>query len=213
MLEPLQHARRSERFFARPQRATAAGLVLVAAVLVASVLIPAEPLAVDRRWLRAMRSGRTAFLHDLARVFDALGHGAGIVVVLGLLGLVLVFQRRWFALLVAAGAEGLAALASAILKAVVGRERPRTGAVETATTSFPSGHTTYAAVTCVAAVLLFSKPGPRRRLWWALAVLGTVAMAWSRTYLQVHWLSDVLAGALLGTGAALLVFGAAQTRQ
>jgi undecaprenyl-diphosphatase len=31
-------------------------------------------------------------------------------------------------------------------------------------------------------------------------------MAWSRTYLQVHWLLDVLAGSLLGAGVALLVF-------
>ncbi len=38
-------------------------------------------------------------------------------------------------------------------------------------------------------------------------------MAWSRTYLQVHWLSDVVAGAALGIGVALVVFGAAQWRR
>jgi len=35
-------------------------------------------------------------------------------------------------------------------------------------------------------------------------------MAWSRTYLQVHWLSDALAGATLGVTVALLSFGIAQ---
>jgi undecaprenyl-diphosphatase len=35
-------------------------------------------------------------------------------------------------------------------------------------------------------------------------------MAWSRTYLQVHWLVDVLAGSLLGAGVALFVFAAIQ---
>jgi membrane-associated phospholipid phosphatase len=35
-------------------------------------------------------------------------------------------------------------------------------------------------------------------------------MAWSRTYLQVHWLLDVLGGALLGAGVALAVFAALQ---
>jgi undecaprenyl-diphosphatase len=43
-----------------------------------------------------------------------------------------------------------------------------------------------------------------------LAALGIVGMAWSRTYLQVHWLSDVVGGSLLGIGISLVVFGAAQ---
>jgi membrane-associated phospholipid phosphatase len=29
-------------------------------------------------------------------------------------------------------------------------------------------------------------------------------MVWSRTYLQVHWLSDAVAGATLGVGVAVL---------
>jgi membrane-associated phospholipid phosphatase len=43
-----------------------------------------------------------------------------------------------------------------------------------------------------------------------LAGLGVVGMAWSRTYLQVHWLTDVIAGALLGIGISLFVFAIAQ---
>jgi undecaprenyl-diphosphatase len=71
--------------------------------------------------------------------------------------------------------------------------------------SFPSGHTAFAAATCAVLVLLLA---PRRRAWWVLAATATVAMAWSRTYLQVHWLLDVLGGALLGLGVAFSVFAA-----
>jgi membrane-associated phospholipid phosphatase len=46
-----------------------------------------------------------------------------------------------------------------------------------------------------------------------LASLGVVGMAWSRTYLQVHWLTDVIAGALLGSGISLLVFAIAQLHE
>jgi membrane-associated phospholipid phosphatase len=65
-------------------------------------------------------------------------------------------------------------------------------------------------VTCVALVLLFTTPGPHRKWWWILAGLGVVGMAWSRTYLQVHWLTDVIAGAFLGAAVSLLVFSVAQ---
>ena len=59
-------------------------------------------------------------------------------------------------------------------------------------------------------MLLFTVPSPRRRLWWTLAALAILGMAWSRTYLQVHWFSDVLGGSLLGVGIAIAVFGGAQ---
>jgi hypothetical protein len=38
-------------------------------------------------------------------------------------------------------------------------------------------------------------------------------MAWSRTYLQVHWLTNVTAGALLGSGVSLLAFAIAQRHE
>jgi undecaprenyl-diphosphatase len=61
----------------------------------------------------------------------------------------------------------------------------------------------------VALVVLFTLPG-RRRWWWSVAALGVVGMAWSRTYLQVHWLSDVVGGSLLGIGISLTVFASLQ---
>jgi undecaprenyl-diphosphatase len=79
--------------------------------------------------------------------------------------------------------------------------------------SFPSGHAAYAGATCIALVLLFTVPGAHRRRWWVLAALGIAGMAWSRTYLQVHWLSDVVGGAMLGIGIALVVFAAMPWRR
>ena len=39
-----------------------------------------------------------------------------------------------------------------------------------------------------------------------LGGLYVLAMMWSRTYLHVHWLTDTIAGALLGVAAALAVW-------
>jgi undecaprenyl-diphosphatase len=199
-----------ERFFARPGPAVGVGAALVAVVAIMAVFVPAEPLAIDRRWAEAMQDIQTPLLHDLARVFDFLGRGLGVVLSVVAVGVVLFLGRRWSALFAFAIVEALAPLSSSLLKAATRRARPPDGIVHPHGTSFPSGHTTYAAATSVALVLLFSAPGPRRRWWWALAGLGVVGMGWSRTYLQVHWLSDVVAGALLGIGIALLVFGATQ---
>jgi undecaprenyl-diphosphatase len=63
--------------------------------------------------------------------------------------------------------------------------------------SFPSGHT--GASFAFFGVLLFAN---RRHGWWAL--LAAAAIAWSRIYLNVHHLSDVVAGAFVGLVTAFL---------
>jgi hypothetical protein len=60
-------------------------------------------------------------------------------------------------------------------------------------------------------VLLFTIPGPDSRP--CLVGAGSVeilGMAWSRTYLQAHWVSDVVGESLLGIGIPLAVFRGAQ---
>ena len=183
---------------------------MLALVVLIAILVPAGPLGLDRSWSEAMHHLETPLLTDLALVFNWLGRGLGRAIALTLVGLLLLRRRRWLALVAFAVAESLAPLLSTLLKVLVDRARPPDGLVHPVGASFPSGHATYAGATCVALVLLFTTPGARRRWWWALASLGVVGMAWSRTYLQVHWLTDVIAGALLGSGISLLVFAIAQ---
>ncbi|HSC50379.1 MAG TPA: hypothetical protein VLD16_08970 [Gaiellaceae bacterium] len=60
----------------------------------------------------------------------------------------------------------MAPLLSTLLKTLIDRARPPNGLLHPVGASFPSGHATYAGATCVALVLLFTKPGTRRRWWW-----------------------------------------------
>ena len=199
-----------EWFLVHPARAFCSAGGMLALVVLMAFLVPAGPLAVDRSWSEAMHHVETPLLTDLALVFNWLGRGIGRALTLTLVGVLLLRQRRRLALVAFAAAESLATLLSALLKALVNRPRPPDGLVHALGASFPSGHATYAGATCVALVLLFTTPGARRTWWWALASLAVVGMAWSRTYLQVHWLTDVVAGALLGSGVSLLVFAIAQ---
>ena len=68
--------------------------------------------------------------------------------------------------------------------------------------SFPSGHAKYAGQLAVGLALLMARLTRRRRTVWLAAVAWIVAVAWSRTALDVHFLSDVIAGATIGAGLA-----------
>jgi membrane-associated phospholipid phosphatase len=197
-------------FFTRPGRAVAWAGALLALVALFAILVPAGPLTLDSRWSELMQDIQTPFLKDVALVFNALGRGLWRALTLAATGLVLLLARRWIGLIAFAVTESLTPLLGDLLKALVGRERPPGHMLEAHGSSFPSGHASYASATSIALVLLFSTPGGRRPLWFLLAGITSAAMAWSRTYLQVHWLSDVLAGATLGLGVALLAFGVAQ---
>jgi undecaprenyl-diphosphatase len=199
-----------ERYFFVPKRALWLGTAMLVLFVLLALGVPSEPLAGEQRWQEWMKEIQTPLLKDVALVFNFLGRGIGLAIVFTVVGTLLVTARRWQALAAAAVAEGLTALTSSVTKAVISRERPPDGLVHPVSSAFPSGHTAFAGATSVALVLLFTSVGPRRRIWWSLAILATAAMAWSRTYLQVHWLLDVLGGASLGAGIALTVFASAQ---
>src|SRR5262249_13452908 len=150
-------------------------------VVLMAIVLPEGPLALDRHWSSAMHDLRTSFLTNVALVFNASGQGLGRLLSIAAVAVVLAVMRRWFALAVLLGVEAVTPLSSSALRAATGRPRPPDGLVHPMGSSFPSGHTAYAGATCVALVLLLTRPGPRRRLWWTLAALGIAAMAWSRT--------------------------------
>jgi membrane-associated phospholipid phosphatase len=113
----------------------------------------------------------------------------------------------------------LAALAvsggiSLILKYTINRDRPFitypdiTKKSKAGSPSFPSGHTSSAFATATSVSLAYPK-------WYVIAPsfawAGTVG--YSRMHLGVHYPSDVLAGALIGSGCAYLTYKVNQKLQ
>jgi membrane-associated phospholipid phosphatase len=159
---------------------------------------------VDDWYLDLMESLRWTPLVELAKAFDLFG-GTIInwtirIAVLGILA----YRRQWLSL----AAFALAIVASEALigpmKALYDRPRPPNGLVGTSMASFPSGHAVSSAVTAVGLVIVLIPPGHKRWVWERRAAIYASLMALSRTYLGAHWLSDVVAGALLGCGIAIL---------
>ena len=84
---------------------------------------------------------------------------------------------------------------------LVGRVRPEDILVHPDFGSFPSGHSSNAAVIAAALGLIFM------RTWvWVAGAVYTVLMMLSRMYLGAHWVSDTVAGMLIGAGVALIVW-------
>jgi len=202
---------RGEQFFSRPQAVLRAGLALVTLVGLVAVIIPARPLEIDLRWSEAMGGIESGRLHDLALALNDAGRGLGRAVSLAAVGLLLIVSRRWWALLAFAVTESLTPLLVNVLKSLVDRPRPPGAMLEAAGSSFPSGHAAYAGAMAASLLVLFTRPGAAKRRRWGVAAAVVVAgMAWSRTSLQMHWLTDAACGAILGAGVALAVFAAVQ---
>jgi membrane-associated phospholipid phosphatase len=113
-------------------------------------------------------------------------------------------------------------LLSNVIKDLFDRVRPSLNPIAaTLGPSFPSGHSTTAAAFYAAAALVLGRGlGPRARALLAGGAAGiAVAVASTRVLLDVHWLSDVIAGLALGWawfavcsiafGGRMLRFGAA----
>jgi membrane-associated phospholipid phosphatase len=202
--------RRRERFVVRPDLTLAAAVLVFALVVGVAILIPNRPVAVERRWDEWMRDIETPALTDVALFFNAIGKGVWRDLAIAAISIVLLFSRRVTALVAFLAAELLTPLLVDVTKSLVGRPRPLDPLVGFGGSTFPSGHAAYTGATLTALVLLFTQAGRRRWYVTALAVLVIAVMAWTRTYLHVHWAADVVTGALLGIAVALACFAGLQ---
>lgn len=101
----------------------------------------------------------------------------------------------------------ISVVAGSILVGILkqGYNRPRPDLVEHATLvsnpSFPSGHSTMAALVWLTLGIVIARTQPRHRVRVfvvTISVVITLLVGFSRVYLGVHWPTDVLAGWTLG---------------
>ena len=159
----------------------------------------------DRAFLRTMVSIRAPFLTDVAKVFNFLGLAVVTLPIRVAIAGYLAFRRRWWHFAAFVSAIVVSEVFIGTLKGLYDRVRPPGSLVTTSGASFPSGHAVAASVTAVAAVIALFPEGRNRFAWGAAAAAFSGLMALSRAYLAAHWLSDAIAGVLLGTSCALVM--------
>jgi len=169
------------------------------------------PLTIDLNFSQAVQQFQPYWLTELLRFVSA-GISpvplsvAGAVVVVGYL-MFRQHDRRTIVLIALMTAGNVLTY---VLKPIFARPRPDSQLVHILSSetdySFPSGHAVAVVLLGGMMVMFLQGMAIRRRRFWLVFVAGVmVLVGYSRVYLGVHWLSDVLAGYAVGLGWTLLV--------
>jgi len=172
------------------------------ALAVAAGVDGSRPLVgIDEPVTRALIDLRSGPLDGVVKTVSALGGLTVAAAVLVLLLLLVWHECRALAWTLLAASAARPALEWA-LKELVDRPRPDIDRLVPGNgPSFPSGHVMAAiAIWGLVPPVVALVSGRHRAWWWSVAVSGTVivSVAFSRVYLGVHWLTDVVGALLLG---------------
>jgi undecaprenyl-diphosphatase len=190
------------------RRDLALGLValvaIVAAVILGSTVVAGGRVAAfDESFTATMIRNSSPGWKRFFEGVSWMGSARQLAIAATIVGLVLIFQRRYVAaawwLIAQAGAGALVLT----IKAFVARSRPEFAyATEIERGwSFPSGHATRACVfAALAAYLVFRYARSRRTavIVGVIAFVFAVMIAFSRVYLGAHFFTDSLGGLLIG---------------
>jgi len=172
-----------------------------------------QPL--DDAWRSLMADTEVPWLVAVAKGFHVVG---GVPVALTtsiVIGVAFAVAKKWRLLwawiAIVAGAQIL----STFVKLLVDRPRPVDALVHEASAAYPSGHAMVSgAAIGIGLAVLAGFVWPRRsRLFLYIGIAYAVLMALSRTYLRVHWLTDVVGGLLFGSAVVAFVATTAMYRR
>jgi undecaprenyl-diphosphatase len=86
-----------------------------------------------------------------------------------------------------------------LIKQIIKKERPLSNIIEIGGYSFPSGHATLSTTLVFCIYLIFKDKVKYKKSFVLILISYALSISFSRVYLHVHYLSDVIAGIGLGT--------------
>jgi undecaprenyl-diphosphatase len=178
-----------------------AGFAVLSAAVAAGWTAP-----LDQATTAAAAAHRTSFLSDIAINATALGSGTVVFTIAICVALYAVAAGRPRIALALVWVP-VASLLDNGVKLLLRQPRPTAAMVAVPSTfGFPSGHTVAAAALFLTLALVAAGAERRagaRRVLLACGLAVTLLVAWSRVYLGVHYLSDVVGGLLLGAAGSV----------
>lgn len=180
-------------------------LALLGAEVYDNVVDDAGLANLDKPALALSEDLRNPWLNSAVTAFTNIGGGIGMPILGSILTAWLTFAgRTWRPLILVGGAAAVSVTATTVGKKLFGRSRPdHADAVPPYenSPSFPSGHTLNTTVVMGLVVYLACLQIQRTVARVSMITAGSIfiiAMGLSRVFLGHHWLTDVIAGWLLG---------------
>ncbi|HHF59193.1 MAG TPA: phosphatase PAP2 family protein [Thermoplasmatales archaeon] len=158
-------------------------------VLSVSVLYDSALSQLDTTVSNFMKDIENSSLTNTMILLTRLGEWYGIVFISALTVLALMYGKRKRDALIFSLFLIVGFLLESIAKIATQRERPPYGIIHVSGYSFPSGHAMMTALLFLLICYLY-----RKRLLYIISIFIVSLVGISRIYLNVHWLSDVIAG-------------------
>ena len=197
-------------------RISAAAALVVIAITVVLFLPDNVILQFDQYVASYNHYQRLSELSAIAQVIDDLGRRLVILpIMLVVLGLASLRMRSWWPILLGSAAFFAASVVVGFLKFLTQRTSPRLGPGDFGLSElvdtiglYPSGHAANAAVAWGAMVFFSSIAWGWSQRFTFYATLGAISIVAlvgvTSAYLQYHWVSDLISGALVGVCALFL---------
>jgi undecaprenyl-diphosphatase len=149
---------------------------------------------------------RTNVISNIAIIICLLGDKKVIIPTFGIICLWLFFQKQHRAAIYCFLTVASAVITTYLFKILVASSRPGDMTLALENFSFPSGHVT---LICAYLIFLYALIAPafhhsKQRLMAIGFIVLIVAEIFARLLLDAHWVTDILAGILLGTSCGLL---------
>lgn len=198
----------------RPLAVRAMAVGILFGVLTAQVATSGWLTGADRPTLDWLTAHRSATWTSIAEFVTNIGGPPGAIAIGAAIAAFLAWRtRRPMPVAVVLGTVTIALAANTAMKYLIGRERPQALArlADETSLSYPSGHVAGTTALVGVALLVYLAGRPTRgraAIASAAAALLVAIIALTRLYLGVHWLTDTVGGALLGTTVVLAVAAA-----